>query len=231
MKTLTIIKYLFSVIGLGMLVGSFFLYQNTATFLSNAASAEGVVVDLVRSRSSDSTTYAPTIRFKTRDGTMIEFTSGVSSNPPSYSRGEQVSVLYLRSDPDNAKINGFLSVWGGAVIVGGLGSVFFLAGLGMIVFGVRKQRQKEYLLQRGTRINTDFQSVSNNTNITVNGRHPYMITSQWMNPKTNKLHIFESDNIWFDPTEHIKGETVMVYIDPDDPSKYHVDISFLPKLA
>ena len=231
MKTIKIIKYLFSAIGLGMLVGSFLLYQNTASFLTNAIKAEGVVVNLVASRSSDSTTYRPTVRFKTIEGSMVEFTSSTGSNPASYSRGEKVTVLYLPQQPDEARIDSFFSLWGGATIVGGLGSVFFLIGFGMIIYGVRKQRKKEHLLERGTRINTQYQSVSRNTSLTVNGRHPYVITSQWMNPKTNELHIFESDNIWFDPEQHIKGETVMVFIDPDDPSQYHVDISFLPKLA
>jgi len=231
MKAFNIIKYLFSVIGLGMLVGSFFLYQNTMEFLAAAVKTDGVVVDLVRSRSSDSTTYAPTIRFKTTNGTMIEFTSSTSSNPPSYSRGELVAIIYLADDPDKAKINSFFSLWGGAVIVGVLGTAFFLIGFGIIIFGIRKQKKKQQLLQRGTRINTDFQSVSHNTSLTVNGRHPYVITSQWMNPKTNQLHIFESDNIWFDPEDHIKNETIMVFIDLNDPTKYYVDISFLPKLA
>jgi len=231
MKTIKLIKYLFAIIGLGMLVGSFFLFQNTVSFLDNAVKAQGVVIDLVRSRSSDSTTYAPTVRFTTAQGVMIEFTSGTSSNPPSYSRGEQVNVLYLESDPDDAKIDSFFSVWGAAVIVGVIGLVFFLVGLGIIMRGIRKAKTKQFLLERGVRINTQFQSVGRNTNTKVNGRHPYMITSQWQNPKTSKMHVFESDNIWFDPEEQIKSDTIMVFIDPKDPSRYYMDISFLPELA
>ncbi len=231
MKTLKIIKYIFSIAGLGMLVGSFFLYQGTSEFLSDAIKVDGVVVDLVRSRSSDSTTYAPKIRFKTETGTMIEFTSSSGSNPPSYSRGEQVKIFYSSKNPDKAKVDSFFSLWGGAVIVGILGSTFSLVGFGMILFGIRKQRKKDELLQQGTRINTKFQSVSRNTRLKVNGRNPYIITSQWQNPVTNKLHIFESDNIWFDPEEFVNEDVLMVFIDPDDPSQYYMDISFLPTLA
>ena len=101
----------------------------------------------------------------------------------------------------------------------------------MILFGIRKQRKKDELLQQGTRINTKFQSVSRNTRLKVNGRNPYIITSQWQNPVTNKLHIFESDNIWFDPEEFVNEDVLMVFIDPDDPSQYYMDISFLPTLA
>lgn len=237
MKTLIFIKYFFAIIGFGMIVGSFFLYQNTTTFLKNAITTEGVVIELVRSRSSSSSssgssyTYAPTVRFKTNQGTTVEFTSSTSSNPPSYSRGEQVEVLYEPIQPHSAKINSFFSIWGGAAIVGGIGSVFFLIGCGIILSGIRKSKKKEYLLQRGVRINTQFQSVSKNTRMRVNGRNPYMVTSQWQDPTTSKIHVFESDNIWFDPTDHINVDTIMVYIEPKNPAKYFMDISFLPALA
>lgn len=231
MKSLIFIKYLFAIIGFCMTVGSFFLYQNTQTFLDNAIRIEGVVIDLVRSRSSDSTTYAPMVRFKTSQGTTIEFTSTTSSNPPAYSRGEQVEVLYEAIQPHSAKIDSFFSIWGGAVIVGGIGIVFFMVGFGMVLSGLRKAKNKEYLLQRGVRINTQFQSVSRNTHMRVNGRNAYLITSQWQDPTTSKIHVFESDNIWFDPEEHINSETILVYIEPKDPKKYYMDISFLPQLA
>ncbi|MCK4742642.1 MAG: DUF3592 domain-containing protein [Sulfuriflexus sp.] len=233
MKTLIFIKYFFAIIGFGMLVGSFFLYQKTMFFLESAITTEGVVTELVRSRSSSdsSYTYAPVVKFKTSQDTTIEFTSTTSSNPPSYSRGEQIEVLYDPIQPHSAKINSFFSLWGGSVIVGGIGAVFFLIGFGIIFLGIRKARNKEYLLQRGVRINTQFQSVSRNTRMRVNGRNPYMITSQWQDPTTTKIHVFESENIWFDPEQHINSETIVVYIEAKNPSKYHMDISFLPQLA
>ena len=58
-----------------------------------------------------------------------------------------------------------------------------------------------------------------------------MIVSQWQNPATSKLHIFESDNIWFDPTDFIKTDKIKVWIDRKNPKKYMVDLSFLPEVA
>jgi len=237
MRTIIFIKYLFAIIGFGMVVGSFFLYQNAITFLETAITAEGVVTDLVRSRSSSSSssdssyTYAPVVKFKTNQGESIEFTSGTSSNPPSYSRGEKIEILYIEERPHDAKINSFFSLWGAPVMVGGIGSVFFLVGFGIIYWGIRKARNKKYLLQHGVRINTQFQSVSQNTSLKVNGRHPYMITSQWQDPTTSMIHVFESDNIWFDPEQQINVDTIMVYIENKNPAKYYMDISFLPQLA
>jgi hypothetical protein len=150
------IKYGFTLIGIGMLIGAFFFYKNTSSFLQGAAKAEGTVVELVRSRSSDSTTYAPVIQFTDQKGVAFEFTSSTSSNPPGYTEGEKVEVLYLQDRPQEAKINGFFSLWGGAVIVGGLGGVFFLIGATIILITLLRGRRDEYLKQQGTPIETEY---------------------------------------------------------------------------
>lgn len=231
MKALSIIKTVFTLAGIAMLVGAYFLFQNTQYFLKDALTAEGTVIELVRVRSSDSTTYKPVVTFKTQSGSMIEFASSTSSNPPAYSQGEIVEVLYQESSPEKARINGFFSLWGAPVILGGLGFVFFLVGFGIIFFGILKNRKTQYLKRHGIPITTKFQSVEINGSLEVNGRNPYQICSQWKNPATSELHIFLSENIWFDPTDHISGDKITVLIEQDNPSKYYVDISFLPNIA
>ncbi len=179
MKTIAIIKYALTAVGLALLIGALFWYQNVKTFIAGASVAQGTVVELVRSQSgSDSPTYRPVVRFNA-NGRAVEFVSSSGSNPPSYSRGEKVEVFYQPSKPQNAMINGFFSLWGGPLIVGGLGAVFF----------------------------------------------------QWQDPATSELHIFKSNNLWFDPSEHIKQQQITVFIEGGNPKKYFVDLSFLPKLA
>ena len=62
------------------------------------------------------------------------------------------------------------------------------------------------------------------------GRHPYKIVSQWHDPGTDEVHVFESEPIWFDPRAYLP-EMVFVYVDPEDPKVYHMDTSFLPRRA
>ncbi len=231
MRTISIVKYAFAMVGLGMLIGAFFLYENTQNFLENALTAEGTVIELVRSKSSDSTTYRPVVEFETQGGSRVEFTSSSGSNPPSYSEGEIVEVLYQESAPEQAKINSFFSLWGASTILGGMGSVFFLAGLSIILYGSIKGKKIEYLRKNGIPIKAKFQSVEINSSLKVNGRNPYQICVQWKNPTTSELHVFNSENIWFDPTDHINNDEITVLIEKDNPKKYYVDISFLPKIA
>lgn len=125
----------------------------------------------------------------------------LGSNPPSYDQSERVSVLYEPSSPQAAKIDGFFSLWGGALIVGGI------------------------------EIHASFQGVEQNTGLTVNGCSPFRLVCQWQHPQTRELHIFRSDNLWFDPTDLVSQEKIPVRVDEGNLKKYWVDTSFLPKLA
>lgn len=88
----------------------------------------------------------------------------------------------------------------------------------------------QFLKQNGKRIDTDFQSVAINTSLKVNSRSPFQILTQWQNPVTSKIHIFKSENIWYNPTDYVKTDTLKVVIDANNPKKYFMDISFLPEL-
>jgi hypothetical protein len=231
MKVIATVKYVFTLVGVGMLVGAFLTYRSTNSFLEEAAKAEGTVVELVQSRSSNSTTYKPTVQFTDQNGRAIEFVSSSGSNPPSYSKGEKVEVLYLPTDPQNAKIRGFFSLWGLSVILGLLGGVFFLIGICIMLADTLKEDNYEYLKKTGTPIDTDYQNVELNTAFSINDTHPFRVLTQWQNPLTLEIHIFKSDNLWFDPSSYIRSKKITVFIEKDNPKKYYVDLSFLPKLA
>jgi hypothetical protein len=230
MKIISILKYTFAAIGIGLLIGAFFAYQNTRGFLIGAATTEGKVVELERSRSGDSHVYRPVVEFNTPGESVVRFTSPVGSNPASYSVGEKVEVMYLESSPEKARINGFFSLWGLPVILGVLGSVFFLVGFSIFMFGRLTGRKVAYLKEHGVPIKAQFKGVEKNSMISVNGKNPYQIHAHWKNPYTSDLHIFKSENIWIDPTDYVTSNEVTVLIEKDNPKKYHVDISFIPKV-
>jgi len=233
MKAVNIIKFTFMVIGGLMLVAAIWFYWNTQQFLQTAAQVEGVVVAFVESRQANSKAiqYAPVVRYVAQDGREVEFTSSVSSYPAGYDIGEKVPLLYLASEPEKAKLNTYFSLWGGATVLGILGLVFFSIGAAIMLFAKHSNRNEAYLKTNGEVIDTEFQHVARNESMTVNGTHPYQIITQWLNPHTSEVHVFKSKNIWFDPTQHIKTQKIKVYIQPNNPKRYHLDVSFLPKLA
>ncbi|MCP4296677.1 MAG: DUF3592 domain-containing protein [Proteobacteria bacterium] len=231
MKIISIAKYLFTVIGLSMLIGSFFSYKSTQEFLKDSLNTQGTVVAFESSESNDSVSYYPVVNFETHTGTLVEFTSSMGSNPPSYSEGEVVEILYQETHPNNAKIKGYFSLWGAATILGGMGTIFFFIGFSIFAIGKLKGRKIKYLKDNGEKINTKLQNVEINSSFEVNGKNPFQITTQWLNPSSSELHVFKSENIWFDPTDYIEKDEIVVLIEKNNPKKYYVDISFLPELA
>lgn len=231
MRVIAILKYLILLVGLGLLIVAFYLFQSSSSFLDGAVTTEGTVIELVRSRSEDSITYRPVVQFTPQNASAMEFLSSAGSNPPSYSPGQRVEVLYDPTNPADARLKSFFSLWGASLIVGGLGALFFLTGVACFFVPALDTRSYKALKDSGLRIDTQFQGVERNSVLSVNGKHPYQIITQWLNPSTMQVHVFKSQNLWFDPSPYINTDTIAVFIEQDDPKKYHMDIEFLPKLA
>ena len=56
----------------------------------------------------------------------------------------------------------------------------------------------------------------------MNGRSPWRIVSRWLDPARNELHLFESENLWFDPAPFITWKRIRVSIDS---KRYSMDVS------
>lgn len=231
------ILVVFLLIGLGMLAGSVASYRSTQDFIAGSAMTMGTVVELERdvSRDSDgnrSVVYHPVVRYSVNGGREYRFRSNTGSNPPAYRQGEEVEVLYQPTNPGDARINGFFALWGGSVILGVLGLAFTGMPAATFFFSIRRRRMTERLKAGGKPVLAMITGVARNRGLKVNGRSPFRISTQWENPATGKLHVFQSDNLWFDPSEYLpEAGSVTVFIDADKPSRYWMDTRFLPELA
>jgi hypothetical protein len=230
-RTIGVLQWVFLLIGAGLLVGAGLVASRTQSFLAGAESAPGKVVGMRPHRSDRGTTYAPVVEFQPASGARQTFEESTSTSPPAYRLGEAVEVLYDPSDPTDARLRGLFSLWGGSLILGGIGAVFALVGGGMLLSRRAARRSAEDLRLRGRRVQARFQAVERNGALRVNGRSPWRITCQWVDPATGLLHVFRSENLWFDPTDHIRTSELTVFVDPRNPKRHHVDLSFLPKLA
>lgn len=125
-------KWVATLIGLALLCGAFLLYRNTTAFLQHARVAPGIVESFEEQESTDNEShkimYYPVISFSTPDGQPHSFRSDVGTSSRG-TTGEKVEVLYDPAKPESARIKGFFHLWGAASICGGLGILFFLAGI------------------------------------------------------------------------------------------------------
>jgi Protein of unknown function (DUF3592) len=232
MKKFRWVFFLFLGIGVLMLCFALLLWNKSRGLLANGSHAQGTVVELREIRKDDGhNTYRPVVRFTTAGGRDITYEESFSSNPAPYDVGASVEVLYPADDPDSARIKSFGSLWLGPTILGGMGLVFASIGVGYVLFARGQGKKKDYLLAYGNSIETELQGVERNGSLEINGKNPWRITSQWLDPASNKLRVFYSENLWFDPTRFVTRKQVTVLLDPKNPQRYYMDVSFLPELA
>ncbi len=119
---------IFFAVGGALLAGAAFAWLHTRRFVAEAVRGFGEVVGLYE-RSDDSVTYSPVIRFSGPGGRAVEFTETTSSNPPGYSVGDRVEILYRPHDPKSARVASPWRLYLLAGILGTIGGVFSLIGL------------------------------------------------------------------------------------------------------
>ncbi len=234
MNILKIIGGIFFVAGLAMLAGSSFSYASQKDFIASAKHAEGEVIDLLRKVSrdddGDSITYSAVVRFTDDKAISHEFVNRVSSNPPGYSKGQDVDLLYAPDNPTDAIIDDFWGRWTMVAILTGMGSIFSLVGGTLFFSQIRADWIRRWLRANGTAFAVDFLEVERDLSQSMNGRHPYRIVAQGKNPFTGKLEQYLSGAIWVDPTEYMAGRKLRVLIDPNKPSHHMLDTDWLADL-
>jgi len=143
---LTFMSIIFLLLGLGFLVGSVKVAFDKYQFSQIASIASGTVIDLVPVKTRDretrrtQTTYAALVQFTAQNGKTYKFRTTSSSNPPSYRRLEQVSVLYEAANPEFAFIKDwhFYSL---PIFLGIFGLAF--TGAGLIVMWLKASIKNE----------------------------------------------------------------------------------------
>lgn len=217
---------IFALIGTCMGIGGAAIWLQGVRLSNDGIQTTGLVTDLVRSGSGN--TQAPVVEFTLKNGEKHVFKSGISSSPPAYDVGERVTLWYNPADPDDVLLSGMDS-WFIPAMFGFFFLIFGGIGYGGLLYQWMKKRDVNWLKQNGQSVEADFTGVFYNTSVKMNGASPWVIQGQWFDKATNKMYVFESDNIWFDPSAFVQGEKIRVLIDPKNPGLYTVDLSFLPE--
>ena len=229
---------IFGLVGLGMGVGEFFILKNLYEFRSQAQVAMGEVTGYSSSRGSKGgTMYTPLVQYhipapEGGSGERFEISGNVRSSSRGYDIGERVAVLYRPEAPEQGRIDSFVEQWLLPLVFGFFALVFGGIASAFLVAEIRRLRMYAWLQHSGMTVQARITEVGRNTRLKVNGRSPWVIRAQWQHPVTQAIHVFESENLWYDPSEYVdRRDQCPVRVDADDPSRYRVDIEWLPKQA
>lgn len=131
-------------------------------------------------------------------------------------------LAFIDSDP--------MTFWLFLPSFGTLGVVFLAIGLILLAGQIQKTARCNKLLNSGNYITAEITEVTQNYNVRVNGRHPYIIKCIYQD-RAGNIHIFTSRNLFFDPGALLRSQQVKVYVDGEDFKHYYVDADeILPRV-
>ena len=116
---------------------------HTYISLRRSLSTSGVIVGEARVHDpdNDSLSFAPVFSFATANGQTYTITSTVSSNPPEFSVGQHVKVLYKEGDPRVARLESFRQLWTMGIVLSSLGLIGSTTGLVLLKMERRRTLQ------------------------------------------------------------------------------------------
>ena len=238
-KTAKLVKLVFFGFGFIWIAFGAFFFIDAKFFSSKAYKATGTVVELKKVRrlstsssgsTSHVTTYYPVVRYQTKNGKNVTFTSSSGSYPSPYKRGDRVTLLYDPENPQKARIESFSSMWLAPILGFGIGGILFFTGSVILMWGKLSGRKIEWFKHNGLPIMAEIEKISVNKKIKVNGKHPYKIYAKFLNPQTNEIQVFKSKNLWVDPERQLTEKnmtSIEVWVDPKNYEKYLMNTGFL----
>ncbi|WP_438466101.1 DUF3592 domain-containing protein [Marinomonas sp. PE14-40] len=225
-------KYIILTFGIFLLlIASFLFYQSLHPF-KDSQETNGHVVQPSSSLNKE-VKQGLIVSFKTLWNQNIELHLSQPQNLLPLRKGQSVPVIYSESEPGRAILKPHPSLTSPFSILADLGSAMIFCFLLIHLKDFKKQRKVRYLQNHGIEIKTVLRSVEVDPEHESNGKKPYRIYTEWLNPSATALHIFKSDYLLFDPSEMLEDKEVTVLIKKDNPSEYYLDLSFLssPKKA
>ncbi len=116
-----IVGRIFSIVGFILLAIATIVFFNDQNTVNNGVLVTGTVI---------SNPSQPVIEYEI-DGQTYTHQSSVTSTPPSYVLGEEVSIYVDVDDPTDILIDTFSDRWLIVTILGVMGAIFFVVGIGV----------------------------------------------------------------------------------------------------
>lgn len=101
------VTYIYLALGVMLIVAGIFVAKSSISFVERAVKANGMVIELVKRDKH----FYPKVKFQDRNGVFYEFLSNAGCKPACYKDKDTVDVLYIDSEPFEAKIDSFSSLW------------------------------------------------------------------------------------------------------------------------
>ncbi len=116
-------------------------------------------------------------------------------------------------------------------VFGGIGAVFLLTGLGLLLAELYRRAQLRRAYEGGYYVMAKIAGVTAQNQVRVNGSSPLMLECHYRDPDTGVVHVYYSRYLYVDVTDMLQSDQVPVYIDRMNDRVGFVDVdAVLPKI-
>ena len=224
-KTEYLLWGIFCTIGLIFVIIGSIICLNTFNY-NDKIDTTGTITHITSNESYDNenTNYDVYVKYTVNDREYESRLNGYSSN---FYEGKKIKIYYDKNNPNLIGVKSLDLLF---LIFPGIGLIFFIIGATGLIIKIKKNISGNKLKETGNRIDAKYIETTLNTTYSVNGKNPYNIICEWINPADGKTYTFKSKNLWYDPEDIIytkKITTFTVYVDMNNMKKYMVDIDIL----
>lgn len=205
-----------------MLIGGIIFFISGSRFKENAIPVTGVITRIETSRDSDGDTSHSVFVTYEVNGTTY---SNIHLSEYSSSMYEGKSIELYCDPYDPAKVSTTL----GYIIASGvlllLGIIFSCIGIIPAIISMIKKNLHKNVQANGRRIYGVVDSIDYDTNLSVNGRNPFIVYCTYTDEFAGVTYRFKSDHVWTDPYPILQpGSSIEIFVMPNDFSKYYVNV-------
>ena len=136
--------------------------------------------------------------------------------------GQEIPLLCDPENPGHVKSPGGMLLLEIVFLL--IGILFMGIALVFIAVSRNKARRRKKILSSGKRLSAIVEQIAVNTSYVMNGRNPYQIYCYYRDEYKDVIYRFKSEDLWINPNVVLQpGDTIDVYVDGEDYSRYHVD--------
>lgn len=112
------------------------------------------------------------------------------------------------------------------IIFTGMGGLFLIIGLSFVISRLKRFNRQKKVRENGYYIMATVANFYENTSVSFNGVHPFVLECQYEDLATGILHIFTSQDLFFYPQD-VLDKDVRVFVDRANFENYYVDTESL----
>ena len=132
----SLVGVIFFLIGLGVSVSGIFSVFKIRRQVKNSVKAVGTVTGFGKRMGKSGYIYCPQVAFTDSTGKKIEFESEIGTQPPAYTLGQRVQIIYQKDFPQKAEIDSITNLWFVPGCMLAFALLFSVLGLVLFILGI-----------------------------------------------------------------------------------------------